>query len=214
MFSWFTWRNNKGTCCGHLWVWHMFCGQSLWWTIRLHIFHLSCWDTLWIPNDHMDLCQTHCKQVPDFSRAQGHVVRFGPIGSFQFPPTDQHGLCFGCCFSGPLPLRSLTNGPLFRVRFGESLVVRLYSEIGFACLLVYITSISRTTWTWVCSLHLSIEAQCDHLFYKWVTSLAHDNILYPRPYQLSNGNNMGKLCYGPRWRYPFWAVLKIQYSTV
>ncbi len=62
------------------------------------------------------------------------------IGSFQFLPTGIHGLCFGCSFSGPLPLRSLTNGPLFKVRFGESLVVRLYSEIGH--------------------IHLSIEAQC------------------------------------------------------
>ncbi len=34
------------------------------------------------------------------------------IGSFQFLPTGLPGLCFGCCFSGPLPLRSLTNGPL------------------------------------------------------------------------------------------------------
>ncbi len=62
------------------------------------------------------------------------------IGTFQFLPTGLHGLCFGYCFSGPLPLHSLTNGPLFRVRFGESLVVRLYSEIDH--------------------LHLSIEAQC------------------------------------------------------
>ncbi len=29
----------------------MFCGRDLWWTIPLHIFHWSCWDTLWIPND-------------------------------------------------------------------------------------------------------------------------------------------------------------------
>ncbi len=63
-------------CCGQLWVWHIFCGQDLWWTKPLHIFHWSCWDT---------------------------------------------------------------NGPLFRVRFGESLVYRLYSEIDH--------------------LHLSIEAQ-------------------------------------------------------
>ncbi len=86
--------------------------------------YFPCWDTLWIPNDHMDLCQTPCVQVP----------------VFQFLPTGLHGLCFGYCFSGPLPLRSLTNGPLFRVRFGESLVVRLYSEIDH--------------------IHLSIEAQC------------------------------------------------------
>ncbi len=80
-------KNNAG-CCGQLWVRHMFCGRDLWWTIPLHIFHWSCWDTLWIPTDHMDLI----------------------------------------------------NGPLSRVRFGESLVFRLYSEIDH--------------------LHLSSEAQC------------------------------------------------------
>ncbi len=61
-------------CCGQLWVWHMFCGRDLWWAIPLHIFHWSCWDTIWIPIDHMDLCQTHCKQVPDFFRLWGHMV--------------------------------------------------------------------------------------------------------------------------------------------
>ncbi len=78
----------------------------------------------------------------DQSQTSLHSLNQMPIkiGSFQFLPTGLHGLCFGCCFSGPLPLRSLTNGPLFRVRFGESLVVRLYSEIGH--------------------IHLSIEAQC------------------------------------------------------
>ncbi len=83
----------------------------------------------------MDLCQTHCRQVPDFSRGLGHVVWF------QLLPTGQHGLCFGYCFSGPLPLRSLINGPPIGVRFQESLVIRLYSEIR--------------------QIHLSIEAQCD-----------------------------------------------------
>ena len=62
------------------------------------------------------------------------------IGTFQFLRTGLHGLCFGFCFAGSLHLRSLTNGPLFRVCYGESLVVRLYSEIYH--------------------LHLSIEAQC------------------------------------------------------
>ncbi len=40
-------------CCGQLWVWHMFCGQDLWWTIPLHIFHWSCWD-------HLEKCCTKC----------------------------------------------------------------------------------------------------------------------------------------------------------
>ncbi len=44
------------------------------------------------------------------------------------------------CFSGPLPLRSLINGPPIGVRFRESLVVRLHSEID--------------------QIHLSIEALC------------------------------------------------------
>ena len=61
------------------------------------------------------------------------------IGSFQFLPTDLHGLCFGYCFSGPLPPRSLANGPPIGVRFQESLVIRLHSEIH--------------------QIHLGIEAQ-------------------------------------------------------
>ena len=75
----------------------------------------------------MDLCQTHCNQVPDFSRppgsGQGHVGKIdqsqaiksivNTIGFLQFLPMGQHGLCFGFCFSGPLPLRSLIIGPPF-----------------------------------------------------------------------------------------------------
>ena len=53
------------------------------------------------------------------------------------PPNKIHG---SCCFSGLLLLRSLINGPPIGVRFRESLVVRLYSEID--------------------QIHLSIEAQC------------------------------------------------------
>ncbi len=43
--------------------------------------------------------------------------------------TGLHGLYFDYCFSGPLPLCSLINGPPIGVRFRESLVIRLYSEI-------------------------------------------------------------------------------------
>ncbi len=62
------------------------------------------------------------------------------IGTFRILPTGLHGLCFGFCFAGLLRLRSLLHGPLSRVHFGESLVVRLYSEIDH--------------------IHLSSEAQC------------------------------------------------------
>ncbi len=52
---------------------------------------------------------------------------------------------FYFCFAGPLPLRSLSHGPLSRVHFGESLVIRLNPEIDH--------------------IHLSSEAQCvSHLY--------------------------------------------------
>ncbi len=81
----------SSNCCGQLWVWHMFWGQDLWWTIPLHIFHWLCWDATLIPTDHMDHFQTRCKQVPDFSRLRGQVVIIGPTGL--------HGLCFGCALN-------------------------------------------------------------------------------------------------------------------
>ena len=58
------------------------------------------------------------------------------VASLQFLPSGQYRLCFGYCFSGPLPLRS-HNG---QVPSPQSF--SLYSEIG--------------------QIHLSIEAQCDH----------------------------------------------------
>ena len=74
------------------------------------------------------------------------------IGTYHIQPTGVHGLCFGYCFSGPLPLRSLILGPLSRVHFGESLVVRLYSEIDHT--------------------YLSIEAQCvSHHYPRWTATV-------------------------------------------
>ncbi len=105
----------------------------------------------------MDLCQTHCKQVPDISRAPGSdqvtwtkwtnsrqkllIKSKSTRGFLQFLPSGHNGLCFGYCFSGPLPLCSHLNSPPLGVCFRESLVFnRLHSEIN--------------------QIHLSIEAQC------------------------------------------------------
>ncbi len=105
----------------------------------------------------MDLCQTHCKQVPDFSRASRsdlcHVGKSKSthVAFLQFLPSGQYGLCFGYCFSGPLHLRSHYNrlpfvefpqrrGSLLGACFRESLIFRLHSDID--------------------QIHLSIEAQC------------------------------------------------------
>ncbi len=63
----------------------------------------------------LGLCQTHCKQVPDFSRlSKGDLITWASFGhymltlvaSLQFLPSGQYWLCFGYCFSGSLPLRS------------------------------------------------------------------------------------------------------------
>ncbi len=92
----------------------------------------------------------------DQSQALLHI-----IGSFQFLPTGLHGLCFGCCFSGPLPLRSLINGPPIGVLFRKFPVIRLHSEID--------------------QIHLGIEAWC-------VTTLLPLTATYirmPRHLQLS-----------------------------
>ncbi len=128
-----------------------------WQTFRILLGQI--WDTSWIPPDQVSLSQTH--RCPDAcgSRQKGHVVildqsevraawELGWRGNHHFAstfhilPTGIHGLCFGSYFSGPLPLRSLlhVHGPLSRVHFGESLVIRLYSEID--------------------QFHLSSEAQC------------------------------------------------------
>ncbi len=89
--------------------------------------------------------------------SRGH---FGPIniGTFHILPTGIHGLCFGSYFSGLLPQRSLQHGPLSRVHFGESLVVRLYSEID--------------------QIHLSSEAHCVSHHLPQVDCHTHDEALY------------------------------------
>ena len=93
---------------------------------------------LWIPADQVSPGQTLRCPGACGSRQKGHVPI--KIGAFHILPTGLHGLCFGFWFAGPLPLRSLSHGPLSRVHFRESLVVRLYSEIDH--------------------IHLSSEAQC------------------------------------------------------
>ncbi len=111
--------------------------SDLWWTIPLHILL----DRFGIPFGFHAIKSALARhsgvQVPVISRHEGHVVTFG---TFHILPTGLHGLCFGFCFAGPLPLRSLSHGPLSRFHFGESLVNRLYSEIDH--------------------IHLSSEAQC------------------------------------------------------
>ena len=75
----------------------------------------------------------------------------GQVASLQLLPSGQYGLCFGYCFSGPLPLRSHNGEVTFHgACFWELLVIRLHSEIG--------------------QIHLSTEPQCGSPVYLWVTT--------------------------------------------
>ncbi len=104
----------------------------------------------------------------------------------QFLPTGLHGLCFGCCFSGPLPLCSLINGPPIGVRFRETLVIRLHSEIALK------PSVSPPFYPWVTatSSTMQLELQQEELFQSCLLSspIMHVitvSILAPWPWPLT-----------------------------
>ncbi len=107
------------SCCGQLWLGHMVCGQTCDGLYRFAFYLVN----FGIPFG------SHPIKSAQARHTGVHIL-----------PTGIHGLCFGSYFSGPLPQHSLHHGPLSRVHFGESLVIRLYSEID--------------------QIHLSSEAQC------------------------------------------------------
>ncbi len=121
--------------------------------LPFHILHWSFWDTLRIPTDQVALARHSGVQVPVISR-HGITWSFLPIkiGTFQFLPTGLHELCFGFCFAGPLPRRSLLHGPLLRVHFGESLVLDYTQKSTISTLAVKLsvsaTIYPRWTATW------------------------------------------------------------------
>ncbi len=107
--------------------------SDLWWAIPFRILFDQFWDTSRIPHDQASPSQTHRCPGVSGSRQSVHVIIFDfmpiNIGAFHILPTGIHALCFGSFVSGPLPLRSMLHGPLSRVHFGESLIIRWYSEI-------------------------------------------------------------------------------------
>ncbi len=118
--------------------------SDLWWTIPLRILLGQFWDTFRIPPDQVSPGQTHRCPGAFGSRSVCGQICYGlytPVSCLACGEANIiHGLCFGFYLSGPLPQRSLLHGPLSRVHFGESLVIRLHSEID--------------------QIHLSSEAQC------------------------------------------------------
>ncbi len=69
----------------------------------------------------MDLCQTHGKQVPDFSCAWGHVVRFGHV--------LRSGLVMGFTQLNQLPIKLAHSSSYLRVYMGcvLAIVFQVYS---------------------------------------------------------------------------------------
>ncbi len=100
------------SCCGQLWVRHVFCGRNLCWTIIFSI------DRVGIPFGFQTIRWTLARHL---------------VSRCLYLPIPTYGstwvVLWLLFFRSAPALHSLTNGPLLRVRFKESLVVRLYSEI-------------------------------------------------------------------------------------
>ncbi len=92
-------------CCGQLWVRHMICGQTC-----DELYHFTSYLIV-------------LGYFQDSNRSSQPQPNTQVSRCCDFLPTGLHGLCFGFCFVDPLPLRSLSHGPLLRVHFGESLVI-------------------------------------------------------------------------------------------
>ncbi len=143
----------------------MTCGSDLWWAIPFCLLLGQFWDITRIPHDQASPSQTHGCPGVSGSRQSDHVIMPINIGTYHIQPKGVHGLCFGYCFSGPLPLRSLILGPLSRVHFGESLVVSLYSEIDHTYLSIEAQCVSHHYPRWTatsCSCHI-IGSMAEHL---------------------------------------------------
>ncbi len=103
------------TCCGQLWVRHMFCGRDMWWTIPLHIFHWSCWDTQKLTISTLAVKLSVSAIFYPWVTATNWL---------------SHILGRRSWLSGYLGLSMLVQNFLWLPYFWESLVFRLHSKIG------------------------------------------------------------------------------------
>ncbi len=131
------------------------CGYDTWFAVRLVMdYTISCfarsfWDTYRIPRDHVSPSQTHRCPEGLWFPPKWSLDHFYWHLSYPTPQVYM-GFLWLFCFRST-PQRSLILGPLSRVHFGESLVNRLYSEIG--------------------QTYLSIEAQCvSHHYPRWTAT--------------------------------------------
>ncbi len=129
----------------------------------------------------MDLCQTHCKLCLIFPITRSRVQN-GPragindlvystswfkliksqsihMASSSSLPSGQYGLCFGYCFSGPLPLLSDFNSPPFGVCFRESLVLIDYTQKSTRSTLELKPSVAQPVYLWVTATSLLLICQ-------------------------------------------------------
>ncbi len=121
----------------------------------------SGWNTIKVSIDRVDLCQTHCKQVPDFSRAPGsNQTTWASFGQFKQANT-----------------RSLSPVPAFGsilvvlwLLFFRSAPSTFPSWAGYPSRSLFPGVPSRKIILEIGQIHLSIEAQCGTPVYLWVTA--------------------------------------------
>ncbi len=145
---------NIALYCGQLWVWHIVCGQTC-----DGLYHFTfCLIIFGIPIGSLTIKSalarhTGVRRVFG-SRQSDQCVN---IGTYHIQPQRCTWVVLWLFCFRSTPQRSLIHGPLSRVLFGESLVVRLYTEID--------------------QTYLSIEAQCvSHYYPRWTATVIIHNL--------------------------------------
>ena len=142
--------------------------SDLWWTIPFH----ALLDHFGIPIGSLTIKSTLARHTGVrrvcVSRQSDHV-----IGTYSIQPNRCTWVVLWLFCFRSTPQRSLIYGPLSRVLFGESLVVRLYSEID--------------------QTYLSIEAQCvSHYYPRWTATVI------PTSFKVRCYGKLGIVAYGPK----------------
>ncbi len=127
-------------CCGQPWKWHLFRKWTCDGLCRLQLLSGFRWNIKSSfklnPGPLSDTLQAGAWLFLPFQKWLNMLTH---VAFLQFLPSGQYGLCFGYCFSGPIPLRSNKEQVTFSGPFLGVFYITL--EIG--------------------QNHLSIEAQCD-----------------------------------------------------
>ena len=108
VFGYLLWRQLYMYCCGKSWKWHVL-KTDLWW-VRLTALVRRVWlKTLKsCLNVRLALCQTHCRQVPVFSRlSKEHAITWSNSATRVMSPSSCLRVNMGCALAILFQVRSL-----------------------------------------------------------------------------------------------------------